>query len=190
MKKIFLALIFIMVTHVVIAQKIKWGLKAGANITDFTGSNIQNVKEKALIGFHAGFLVAFKFGSFYLQPELIVSTAGAKYENVDSSFKLIYLSAPLMLKYRTASGIYFEIGPQVGFKLSENISKQTVEGFAKNLDLSAAAGIGFQTKKGFGIGGRYLAGLSKVGDFITTPSADPDIKNSILQIGISIPFGK
>jgi Outer membrane protein beta-barrel domain len=190
MRKIFLAVIFIAVTHTIIAQKISWGMKAGANITNFTGGDFQNVNKKALIGFHAGLFLNFNFGLLSLQPEVLVSTAGAKFENADSSFRLTYLSVPVMLKFRTPGGFYFEIGPQVGFKLSENISNQTVKDFAKNLDLTAAGGLGFQTKGGLGLGARYLAGLSKVGNFIATSSADPDFKNSIFQIGISIPFGK
>jgi hypothetical protein len=51
----------------------------------------------------------------------------------------------------------------VGFKISEDIPDQTFRSFAKNLDLSVGAGLGFQSAGGFGIGARYMAGLSKVG---------------------------
>jgi len=190
MKKIFIAVFFIAATHIVVAQKIGWGLKAGANITNFTGGNFQNADKKALVGFHGGVFFNFRLGPVSLQPEVLVSTAGAKFKNADSSFKLIYLSVPVMLKYRTAGGFYFEIGPQVGFKLSEDVSNQTTGDFAKNLDFAGAVGLGFQTKSGLGIGGRYIAGLSKVGDFIATSTVDPDFKNSIIQVGVSLPLGK
>ncbi len=95
-----------------------------------------------------------------------------------------------MLKLRSPGGFYVEAGPQVGFKLSENVSDETIGDFAKNLDLSAGAGLGFQTKGGLGIGARYLVGLSKVGDFEPSAGIDPDFKNSVIQVGLSIGLGK
>ena len=199
MKRIFLALVFIAIAGLVKGQKVSWGVKAGASITNFSGGNFENVDKKALVGFHGGIFVSLKLASLYLQPEVFVSTAGAKFNNADSSlfkqvsrlsFKLIYLSVPVMLKYRTAVGLYFEVGPQVGFKLSEDVSNQTAGNFAKDLDFSGVVGLGFQTKKGLGIYGRYVAGLSKVGDFVKTRTVDPDFKNSIIQVGVTIPLNK
>src|SRR5258706_9031189 len=134
MKRIFIFVLFVNIAGFVNGQKILWGVKAGTSITNFTGGNFQNVDKKALFGFHGGIFVSLKLASLYLQPEVFVSTAGAKFNNADSSFKLIYLSVPVMLKYRTAVGLYFEAGPQVSFKLSENVSNQTVANLAKNLD--------------------------------------------------------
>lgn len=94
-----------------------------------------------------------------------------------------------MLKYKSNGGFYVEAGPQVGFKLGENIPDQTVGKFAKNLDPSIGAGLGYQSAMGFGIGARYLAGLSKVGDFDASTGVDPNFKNSVIQIGISFTLG-
>jgi hypothetical protein len=172
------------------AQRLTAGLKAGANITNFTGGSFSNVDKKALVGFHAGGFLGIGLGGITLQPEILVSTAGAKFDNADSSFKLTYLSVPVMVKYRMLLGLYFEIGPQFSFKLDENVGEETINDFAKDLDLSGAIGVGIETKKGLGVGVRYLAGLSKVGDFEASDVLDPDFKNSILQVGISIPLGK
>jgi hypothetical protein len=122
---------------------------------------------------------------------LLISTAGAKFEDAgdDENFKLTYITLPVMLKYRSAGGFYLELGPQVGFKIGENVGDQTVEDFAKNLDLSVGAGLGFQMGGGFGIGGRYLVGLSKVGDFEASSGVDPDFKNSVIQLGIFFALG-
>lgn len=190
MKKIIMILLLVAAINPVIAQNFSGGLKAGVNITNFTGGSFDNVDKKALVGFHAGGFLSLRLGAISLQPEVLVSTAGAKFENADSSFRLIYLSVPVMLKYRTEGGFYLEAGPQVGFKLNEDITGQTVGDFAKNLDLSVGSGLGFQTKGGLGIGGRYLVGLSKVGDFEPSEGVDPDFKNSLIQLGISFPLGK
>jgi hypothetical protein len=168
------------------AQSVTPGLKAGVNITNFTGGNFEDVEKNALVGFHAGGFINFAIGAFSIQPEVLVSTAGAKFEAAGETenIKLTYLTVPVIAKYRTTGGFYLEAGPQVGFKLGEDIGESTIDDFAKNLDLSICGGLGFQTKSGFGIGGRYVVGLSKVGDFDASSGVDPDFKNSVIQVGI------
>jgi hypothetical protein len=187
MKKLLVA-VAVLASTAASAQRISGGLKAGVNITNFTNGDFDNVDKESLIGFHAGGFLNFKLiGGLSLQPELLVSTAGAKYEIAPGEkrdFKLTYLTVPVMAKLTAPGGFYFELGPQVGFKLNEDAGDQTIDNFAKDLDLSAGAGIGFKLGP-IGIGGRYLVGLSKVGDFETS-NVDPDFKNSVIQLGVSI----
>ena len=187
MKKIIIAC-FVLASTGVSAQRITGGLKAGVNVSNFTSGDFENVEKESLIGFHAGGYLNFKLiGPLSLQPELLVSTAGAKYEIAPGEkrdFKLTYLTVPVMAKFTSPGGVYFELGPQVGFKLGESIKDETIDNFAKNLDLSAGAGVGFKLGP-IGIGGRYLVGLSKVGDFDNS-DVSPDFKNSVLQVGISL----
>jgi len=194
MKKVIVALIFAGLCTAGMAQGFSAGLKAGANITNFNGGNFDAVKKKAIVGFHGGGFMNFSLGAISLQPEVLISTQGARIDSVSGSYdwKVTYLTVPVMLKYRSAGGFYLEAGPQVGFKLSEDVKNETIDDFAKGLDLSAGAGLGFQTKGGLGIGGRYLVGLSKVGDFDASHSGgiDPDFKNSVIQLGIFFTLGK
>ena len=173
------------------AQHFSVGLKAGANISNFTGGDFSEVKKKSLVGIYGGAYLNFWMGkNFSIQPEALISTQGAKIEEdgATSNYKLSYITIPVMFKYKTDGGFYLEAGPQAGFKISENIPEQTVDKFAKNLDLSIGAGLGFQSASGFGIGARYLAGLSKVGDFDAS-EANPDFSNSVIQIGVSFTLG-
>ncbi len=190
MKKIIFALSILSCTAC-FAQKFSAGIKAGANFTNFTGGDFDAVKKKAIVGFHGGGFLNFAFGALSLQPEVLISTQGARIDSANRSYdwKLTYATIPVMLKFKP-SVFYFEIGPQFGFKLSENVSDETINDFAKNLDVSAAAGLGFQTKGGLGIGARYLVGLSKVGDFDPPKNIDPDFKNSVIQVGAFITLGK
>lgn len=190
MKKILISLCLVSFVMTASAQKFQAGLKGGVNISNFTGGNFDDVDKKALVGFHAGGFLSFGIGSIYIQPELLVSTAGAKFgDDVDdNNFKITYLSLPIMVKYRTAGGFYFEAGPQVGFKLGEDVGDQTLNEFAKNLDLSLGAGLGYQFGS-IGLGGRYLVGLSKVGDFEASSGLDPDFKNSVIQVGVYFALG-
>ncbi|MBN8784428.1 MAG: hypothetical protein ABS85_12390 [Sphingobacteriales bacterium SCN 48-20] len=188
MKKTLFVALIVALSQAASAQ-ITGGLKAGLNITNFSGGRFDNLDKQALVGFHAGGFMNFRLGAISLQPEALVSTAGAKLKDADTSFRLTYVTVPVMVKFRSPGGFYVEAGPQVGFKISEDIPDQTFRSFAKNLDLSVGAGLGFQSAGGFGIGARYMAGLSKVGDFDSNADFDPDFKNSVIQVGIFFALG-
>ena len=189
MKKLIAAIAVVLVSQAAMSQSVSVGLKAGANLSNFTGKDFNGIKKEGLFGFHAGGYMSINLGGISIQPELLVSTQGAKIDFDNNStteeYKLTYLSVPVMVKFRSQSGLYGEIGPQFSFKLDENIGSQTINDFAKNLDLAAAVGFGIQGKRGLGIGARYIAGLSKVGDF-DGQSISPDFKNSVIQLSIMI----
>ncbi|MEP7257396.1 MAG: porin family protein [Flavitalea sp.] len=168
------------------AQKFQLGIKGGVNVSNFTGGDFQNVDKKAIIGYHAGGFLSFLVGeNFAIQPEVLFSSQGAKLETAGNkeNFKVSYLNVPVLAKFRFNGGFYLEAGPQFGFKLSEDVPENTIDNFAKNLDLSLDAGLGFHGASGLGIGGRYCAGLSKVGDF-SSSSISPDFKNGVVQFFI------
>lgn len=175
------------------AQQFSLGVKGGVNISNFTNvKTVSDVSKQALIGYYAGGFISFWLGNnFCIQPEAMVSTSGAKFKDADGTgtYRLTYLTIPIMAKYKTDGGFYVEAGPQVGFKLSESIPDQTFEKFAKGLDLSIGAGLGYQSPGGLGIGARYMVGLSKVGDFDASEGIDPNFKNSVIQIGIAYTIG-
>jgi hypothetical protein len=191
MKKLLFAIAMFFSVQSAFAQSFSIGPKAGLNISNYTGGDIES---DALVGYHLGGILNFGFGKvFSLQPEVLFSTQGAKVRNgsTKSDFKISYVTIPVMLKFKSSAGFYFEVGPQVGFRTSSNIPDQTIDNFAKNLDLAAAAGIGYQSPIGLGLGVRYVAGLSKVGDFSGQP-INPDFKNSVIQASIfwAIPLVK
>lgn len=173
------------------AQHFQLGLKAGANVSNFSGGDFDAVKKSAYVGFHGGLFLRFKFGKLGLQPELMVSSQGAKLDSINggtTTWKITYVTLPVMLQYRAASGFYVEAGPQVGFKATDDYGSTTINDFAKGLDLAAAAGLGYRAKAGYGVGARYTAGLSKVGDFTPSNGIDPDFKNGVVQVSVYIPL--
>lgn len=186
MKKIMFIVLFFGSTAA-FAQHFELGVKGGVNISNFTGTNWQNASAKSLVGFHAGAFVSFFLGdNFAIQPEVLFSSQGAKYEDAANkqNLKLNYINVPVMLKYRFNGGFYVEAGPQIGFRESDLHNLGTVEGHAKNTDLSIAGGIGYHSSMGLGIGARYTAGLSKVGNFDASNGIDPNFKNGVLQISL------
>lgn len=183
MKKL-LFIPLIVLSSSLFAQTFQVGLKAGVNVSNFVGSSFDNVDKKALIGFNGGGFLSLLFGNhFAIQPEAVFSSQGAKFEYAgnEENFKVSYLNLPVMLKYRFDGGFYLEAGPQVGFKLNESTPNSSVRNFAKNLDLAFDAGLGFQGKSGLGVGARYVAGLSKVGDF-DEGDLNPNFRNGVAQI--------
>lgn len=185
MKKLILAAV-VLVSATSYAQTFQLGIKGGVNVSNFTGGDFKDFDEKALIGFHAGAFVSFFLGeNFALQPEVLFSSQGAKLEKagVEQNMKLSYVNVPVMLKYRFNGGFYLEAGPQIGFKVSENTDDMPINDFAKSTDLSIAGGLGFHSNIGLGIGARYTAGISKVGDF-DSENIDPDFRNGVIQVSL------
>ena len=171
-----------------INAQLSFGLKAGVNVSNFVGGDFKDYETNALTSFHAGALVHWKFGQLVLQPEVLFSNQGAKLSKagIDSTFKISYINIPVMLKYEMTGGFYLEGGPQVGLKISEDNPSPTIENFAKDGDLSIGLGLGYH-KTGLGIGGRYVIGISKVGDF-DSANIDPDFKNGVIQLSLFYTF--
>jgi hypothetical protein len=186
-KLIFTPMLFIVAT--IYAQNFQPGLKAGVNISNFTGGDFGTIENNALVGFHGGGFIRFIIGHFAIQPEVLFSSQGAKLKNAgtESNFKISYVNIPVMLQYETEGGFYLEAGPQVGFKISEDVPDSTIGDFAKSSDASIALGLGYHSKMGLGIGGRYTVGVSKVGDF-DAGAISPDFKQGVIQISLFYTF--
>ena len=184
-KLLFVPLLLISVT--MFAQTYQFGLKGGINVSNFTGSSLDNVDKKALVGFQGGAFLSLLMGDhFAIQPEAVFSSQGARVSTVngDENWRVSYLNIPVELKVRFNGGFYLEAGPQIGFKLNETVHNQSggsAEDFAKNLDFSVNAGLGFHGKSGLGIGARYAVGITKVGN-LEDSDFDPNFKNGVAQL--------
>lgn len=167
-----------------IVSRLSFGLKAGANYSNFTNAGFNT---DGSVGFHAGAVVDFKItNNLSFREEFLFSSQGAKIK--DSIFtrenvKVSYFAVPFVLNLHTNWGLYLEAGSQFGLRVGENTAKLTSGNFAKRLDMALVGGLGYQTRSGFGIGLRYVAGVSGVGDF-KIAGINPDFHNSVMQAGI------
>ena len=184
-KLLFVPLLLSSVT--MFAQTYQFGLKGGINVSNYTGSSLDNVDKKALVGFQGGAFLSLLMGDhFAIQPEAVFSSQGARVSTIngDENWRVSYLNIPVELKVRFNGGFYLEAGPQIGFKLNETVPNQSggsAEDFAKNLDFSVNAGLGFHGKSGLGIGARYAVGITKVGN-LEDSDFDPNFKNGVAQL--------
>jgi hypothetical protein len=198
MKKILFLSSLTLVVFIAQAQ-IKFGIKAGANFTKFSGDDakIGSVSPKFKAGFAAGGLVNIALGeTFSVQPEVLYSSEGTLYK--ESGDKLIfkddYINVPILFQYNNAIGFYAETGPQIGFLVSAKVSDgdnstDAKDGF-KKINFSWGLGAGYKLANGFGIGARYNLGLANIID--NSDSVDGEngnVKLSGFHLGLFYTFG-
>jgi hypothetical protein len=180
MKKIIqICLIVLFFVQMSYAQSVQFGIKAGANYANVSGSKI---KTNAIVNYHAG--VVAKIGltkGLSFQPELLYTTQGASYDTALSDYKneLGYIVIPAMLQIHLSKSISFDVGPQVGFLLSEknnfNIDK------SNTFDVTANAGLGLKITNSIFAQARYGMGLTEL-------QPNTDNKNSVFQLSLGILF--
>lgn len=168
------------------AQLVKFGIKAGVNYANQTGSNITvnstNYQTDAITSYHAGLIAEIKLvDSFSIQPELLYSTQGATYKSSIDEFRneLGYLSIPVLAKINLNKFVSLELGPQASFLLSERNNFNVKD--ANTFDFAVVGGLGLNITKNLFIQGRYGLGL-------TDASQDAQVKNSVVQISAGIKF--
>ncbi|SNC77496.1 Outer membrane protein beta-barrel domain-containing protein [Hymenobacter gelipurpurascens] len=196
MKKSFL--LFLLVAGVATAsqaQNVRVGLKGGASLTNFAGDDAALKGNK--VGFHGGLLANIGVNdAFSVQPELLYSQKGSKYtlNGTDVINKFDYIDLPIMFRIN-ADGLFFEVGPQLGFLSSakQKIGSVTtdIKDAYNTVDFGYAAGLGYQSASGPGIGLRYNGGITNIPKEYTTgnTSFQPNIRNSAFQLYVSYLLG-
>ncbi|HRQ49130.1 MAG TPA: porin family protein [Agriterribacter sp.] len=195
MKKTLFLSVLTLIAFTTQAQ-IKFGIKAGANFTTFSGSDatIEGMSPKYKVGFAGGGLVNIQLSEmFSLQPEVLYSMEGATYtfEGESAHLKTDYINIPVLAQYNNASGFYAETGPQVGFLTSAKISADgnsvNMKDFFKKTNFSWGFGAGYKLSNGLGFGARYNLGLTSIADADTDESVS--FKAAGFHIGLSYTFG-
>ena len=184
LKLLFTGAMFLLL-HTAYAQ-IQIGIKAGVNVSNFTG-DFGGYEPEALTSPHGGVFLRWRFGTHLaLQPEVVFSVQGASITdpstNTEEDYKASYVNIPIMLQYHFNGGLYIEGGPQVGFKVDEDIPGVPDDILESN-DVALALGLGYQLKGGLGIGARYTFGMSNV-----VKDSDDDNKNGVWQFSLFYMF--
>lgn len=171
------------------AQHVNFGVKGGLNLYNIENDN--DTKYDAKTGFHMGMLLHIHVAQhFAVQPELLYSSQGAKYNTVlgDVNLKLEYANVPFMFQYMFDNGFRLEAGPQVGFltnaKSELNEFSVDVKDDIKKIDFAIGAGIGYiHPPTGFGVDARYNYGLSNINE-----SGSVNSYNRGFQLGVLYQF--
>jgi len=199
MKKALLALsLSLGVASAAQAQSVRFGLKAGASLTNVTKTGDGTANK---FGFNGGVLANFAVNDmFSIQPEVLYSNKGFKIKDTSSNqrFAMNYIDIPVLAKVATgATGLFFELGPQVGFRTSANFKDSngsvSYNNLVKSVDFGYAAGLGFQTESGAMIGLRYNGGFTNAykenSYFPGLPIKGSEGKNSAFQLYVGYMIG-
>jgi hypothetical protein len=176
MKKLLLLLVIILGCNMLtMAQdsKVSWNAKAGLNISNWTGKDVQG--NKAKLGFKVGVGMEYAFDNIWsLQPSLFFSTKGAKYSEVIEGYSTkitvnqMYIELPVNLQARVHiegnTNLLFSAGPYIAYGIGGKTSFD-VANVGADIDTFGNDGLGldeFDAGAGFGVGlefGKILVGL-------------------------------
>lgn len=207
MKKVILSAIAVMAFGMANAQDVKFGLKGGLNVSNFSGDT-EGIDFKSRFGFNVGGFVEIKFSEkFALQPEVLYSTQGAKVDNfnldvdgigtvnADVAFNLAYINVPVMFKYFAAEKFSLEAGPQIGFLVSAE-TKTKVDGYGsskvdikdnfESIDFGLNFGAGYDFTENFSAGVRYNLGLANIAK--TEEGDDSKVHNGVFSLSVGYKF--
>lgn len=206
MKKILLFTVFAVFVFINgYSQELRIGAKAGVNFASIGGDDSEELDGRT--SFHIGGLVEIPISEkFAVQPELLYSSQGAKYEESESfeggsysyeeKYKLDYINIPIMAKYYIIDGLSVELGPQFGilvsakaeYESSENGESESAEDdvkeFFNTLDIGAGIGASYRLPMGVFFSGRYVLGISN----INKDSDDFKNQNNVIQISAGYSF--
>lgn len=199
------------------AQGIRFGLKAGANLSNLAGNlNNQDIY-KNKFGFVGGAMlnVGLVDKVLSLQPEVLFSQKGFKY--ADNSFTVggntnrysgsrtyNYIDVPVLLKVQ-AAGLFFEAGPQYSYLLNvrdnssysvngnpiaSSAANQNLDNVRRN-EIGYAAGLGYEASNGFNIDVRYNGSFTDFAkDGYNGSNQDlRNARNSVFQASIGYLLG-
>lgn len=179
-----------------------FGLKGGLNMANMTGDDVGD-DNKALLGFAFGGFFTYSFSpSIAIQPEVLYSMKGVKYEegNETLKYKLNYLEVPVLLKFSIATDgnmvPFLFAGPAFGFLMSAkaefddgtNTEETDIKDDLKSMDIGITFGAGFGMAMGEGqltLDARYTLGMTEIND---DPDDPIDLKNTNISIMLGFSF--
>ncbi len=194
MKKV-LVIVFVLIASYGYAQDLKFGVKAGLNLANVAGDDVDNNKVNTRFYF-GGFLNTPLSDAVSFQPELLVSMQGFEVDmddsDVDLALNTTYLNIPLLFKMRlgASNSVHFYAGPQLGFLLkAEEEAESGSESYTNDIkdemnsvDFSLNIGFSFNVNEDFALDLRYNRGLTKLIE------DGGKAYNSVIQLGASYSF--
>jgi hypothetical protein len=203
MKKILAAAVLALLLTSMSNAQIKYGAKAGLNFSTFGGDDSGSPDSK--VGVVLGGVAQYQFSNmFVLQPELLFSMKGAKYEGggVKQTFSFNYIEVPVMVKFiiplQGSSSITPSLfaGPAVALIMSADFEQEQnnqsasvdIKDNVNTLDFGLAFGgsIAFPLGQNeLGVDIRYSLGLSSWDD----SGNNGDIKNNAISLTAFFMFG-
>ncbi|KIO78157.1 hypothetical protein TH53_05445 [Pedobacter lusitanus] len=203
MKKILILAIGLFVATAANAQdRIKFGVKAGVNLSDIIkGDGNNNFDTKVKTGFNAGVTLEIPLiAGLAFTPEVLYSQKGYKLTSPLGEFRQTtnFIDVPILASFRLGSSFNIVAGPQVSFLLSTknkfingygSVEQTNVENDSDRFKKSLVGGvIGFRydVNDKFDIHGRYALDFQKNNENGT--SNTPEFRNQVFSLGVGVKF--
>ena len=193
-------------------NKIRFGLKAGLNISTLTVRD-ENISGEigSKFGFNAGGFLACPISEkVEIHPELLYSNQGYKFEGTSFNVRykekanIDYIALPLMLCYYPAKKFSVEFGPQISFLLSNKVKvdytitsiddgsvshgSTTIDNKeeTQSVEVGFNVGMGYRITQNLIASGRYNFGLSTANK--KASNSDEQDRNSVFQFSLGYLF--
>ena len=191
MKRIFLVAIAVMTFGFANAQKTRFGIKGGLNITSYSGGDYWD--SNSLVGFQVGGFAEIKIiERLAIQPEILFSTQGASLDTPfgDYDEKLNYINVPVLAKFYITKQFTVEGGPQLGFLVSAKQDGHDAKDDYKSVDTGFNFGAGYNFTDNVSVNLRYTVGLSNILDYEVNNADEyyDSPKNSVLALTVGYKF--
>lgn len=159
------------------AQKLKYGVKGGVNVSDFSlrtnsfGQGFKNLWKPAILSHIGGYLEKPLSKKLSVQTELLYSINGSN----ASLFKAYahYLSIPLLLNLNIDKRLVLEMGPQLSFVHKARKSMLLMN---SRTDFGITAGCRVNLNPSVNVGLRYIQGLAPLSNWLTTDDGNGNAK--------------
>jgi hypothetical protein len=180
LKILLLSAFIVLASNAVSAQA--FGVRAGANISDISGSGFNT---DAKTGLYVGVYkeIPLVKGLLFVQPEVQYSQEGFSTKTED--VKIDYITVPILAKVYAVKMLSFETGPQFGFAISDNLKDNIAfKAFGTKTETfvpSWAFGMSLNLPLGLSINGRYISSLNEALNNV-------DGKSQVFQIGAAFQF--
>lgn len=176
-----------------------YGPKIGLQMTKVNIlDNPTTIDPKNRFDFNAGVFTRLNLGKFSIQPEVMYQEKGGNFEGSGSEQQSYqYLSTPIILGYKVAKGINFEVGPEYSWALNAGATDEDRNIYGPDAKNDVAIVVGtridmLDALSMFSINIRYVHGLTNVTTRTSTdtPPIPLDFRNRTFQLSISYNFSE
>lgn len=154
---------------------IKYGVKAGVNMSTMSNDMEFNPKFGMGVGFRVGAMANFHWGQrtanslpgtgwFGLQPEIMYSYQSVKTDG--GNLNMNYIQFPVMLKIYPLAPLSVEVGPEFNYLIAASPKVLTVDGATikagdcSGFNMGFGIGAAYELEMGLTFGARYSLGFT------------------------------
>ncbi len=173
-------------------QKAGFGVRGGASLFNWGGSDISSSDYTNRVGFHAGiFGNMFVTDRIAIEPGAYYSVKGTQNDNLINSRAILnYVDVPILLRFYATDGFNFFAGPQGSILLGSSFEADALgntfdwETDAINdIDAGLVFGLGYNLPIGLNLQASYDLGLTPV-----FKDSDAEVFNRGFKLSLGLSF--